>query len=127
MAMVIEGDQLFFGTPEKAPALHFRIRTEQEGDYKVWMLLRFADDRSDSCYLGLDGVIQDPGQQYSGGNLFLYSMKQRWNWQLMTLFHIEKGEHIFSVYGRKSGLFVDRIFLTRDEGLPPDDGDWEEI
>ncbi|MFR9235710.1 MAG: hypothetical protein ACLVLH_23150 [Eisenbergiella massiliensis] len=39
---------------------------------------------------------------------------------------MDAGVHVLSVIGRKSGLRIDRIYLTREKDWPPVDADWRE-
>lgn len=124
LAMMLEGKNAA-SFPEKAPGMHYKIQIRQEGLYHIWLLVKFDDDSSDSCYLALDGTIQNLEEQYSKGRLFTYSMKQRWNWQLISDMQFSKGIHVFSILGNKPGLRIDRIFMTKNNEKPPIDKNWK--
>ena len=124
LAMLIEGYGLFWEDPEKAQAMHYVINVKNPGTYHIWVLVKFDDDRSDSCYLALDGKIQGLEEQLSHGNLFTYSMKQRWNWQMITNMELTEGSHSISFIGRKSELRIDRIYMSIGNEYPPDDVDY---
>ncbi len=124
LAMMIETEGLYWKDSSLAPGMHYRIEIAEAGNYDVWLLIKFEDWESDACRLALDGILQHGKQQYSGGNLFTYSMKQRWNWQAITSMNITAGAHTLSVYGKKSGLRIDRIYLTRKGEWPPLDHEW---
>ncbi len=126
MAMMIEGKNLFWERAEQAPAMHYKICVEKAGRYHVWLLVKFEDHKSDACRLALDGRMQHISEQFSANGMFTYSMKQRWNWQAFSDMELTPGVHTFSVYGKKSGLRIDRIYITDGEELPPIDADWEE-
>lgn len=126
-AMMIEGRGLLWEDAAQAPGMHYRIHVGCPGKYYIWLLVKFEDMKSDACVLALDGRIQDRAQQYSGGNLFSYGMKQRWNWQAVSAMEITEGYHIFSIMGRKSGLRVDRIYITSGSEWPPIDFEWDSL
>lgn len=67
---------------------------------------------------------QEEKKRLSGG-FFTYSMKQRWHWRAVASFDITKGEHILSVFGKKSCLRIDRIYVTNKREWPPVDADWQ--
>lgn len=124
LAMLIEEKGLLWENPRLAPGMNYRIMIEHPGIYDIWLLVKFEDIETDACVLALDGDIQDAGQQYSGGTLFTYSMKQRWNWQAVSAMKMTYGMHTFSILGRKSGLRIDRIYITSGKELPPIDVQW---
>ena len=125
--MMIEGRGLLWEDAAQAPGMHYRIHVGCPGKYYIWLLVKFEDMKSDACVLALDGRIQDRAQQYSGGNFFSYGMKQRWNWQAVSAMEITEGYHIFSIMGRKSGLRVDRIYITSGSEWPPIDFEWDSL
>lgn len=125
LAMMIEKPGLTWEKPELAPGMHYRISISETGKYYIWLLVKFEDTGSDACCLALDGKIQESSKQFSGGSLFTYSMKQRWNWQVISAMEIAAGVHTFSVLGKKSGLRIDRIYITAGEEWPPVDQEWK--
>lgn len=124
LAMLVRGCNKLFEKGNDAPAMNYRILIQNGGLYHIWLLVKFDDDRSDSCYLALDGNVQDIEKQFSMGNMFTYSMKQRWNWQAVSDMELQIGEHTFSIQARKSGLRIDRVYLTTGDELPPSDDRW---
>ncbi len=107
--------------------MHYRIRIQNPGTYFVWLLMKFEDADSDSCYLLADGMQQDADRIFSShGGFFTYSMKQRWHWRAVAALDLNAGEHILSVMGKKSGLRIDRIYMTQGNEWPPVDADWRE-
>lgn len=121
IAMMIENRNMYWEKSEDAPALHYRIEVAHEGKYHIWILVKFDDHRSDACVFALDGMMQKEEEQFSKGHLFTYSMKQRWNWQHISDMELTQGIHTFSIYGKKSGLRIDKIYMTKDNELPPAD------
>lgn len=125
-AMYVKKRGMFWEEPFLAPGMHYRIRIENPGCYHIWLLLRFFDEESDSCFFALDGEVQPLQEQLSGGSLFTYSTTQVYFWSLVTDMYFEKGVHQFSVIARKSGLRIDRIYCTAGEERPPADAEWTE-
>lgn len=127
LAMMIEGRGRYWENPQEAPGMHYRIRIRDAGNYFVWLLMKFEDTDSDSCYFALDGMVLDAERTFSShGGFFTYSMKQRWHWRAAAVMEMDAGVHVLSVIGRKSGLRIDRIYLTREKDWPPVDADWRE-
>lgn len=129
LAMMIEEKGILWeiAIAQDAPGMHYRIRVKNPGSYYIWLLMKFEDTDSDSCYMALDGTLQDISQFFSGrGNFFTYSMKQRWHWRAVTSMELEAGIHIFSIIGKKSGLQIDRIYMSTNSEWPPVDEDWIE-
>ena len=50
--------------------------------------------------------------------------QQIWLWTLLSDVELEAGRHVLSVLARKSGLRIDRIYLTIGDQLPPVDANW---
>ena len=80
------------------------------------------DAAEDACAVGVDGRMQPRAAQYGGGAFFTYSSQFLWVWTLLSEMEIPAGEHVFSVAAVRSGLRIDRIYLTKGRELPPDDG-----
>lgn len=126
-AMMIEGKGRYWENALEGPGMHYRIRIQNPGTYFVWLLMKFEDADSDSCYLLADGMQQDADRIFSShGGFFTYSMKQRWHWRAVAALDLNAGEHILSVMGKKSGLRIDRIYMTQGNEWPPVDADWRE-
>ncbi len=126
-AMMIRGNKLRWDNPLEAPGMHYKIRIGQEGGYTIWILMKFEDLDSDTCRIAIDEkIVPKEDMSTLQGNFFTYSMKQRWHWRAVTKIYLKEGEHTLSILGEKSGLRLDRIFLTQTEELPPLDRDWKE-
>ncbi|WP_286311521.1 hypothetical protein [Agromyces mangrovi Wang et al. 2018] len=110
--------------PAAAPGLHYRIRVELPGSYRVWLLAKFDDNRDDSCLIAVDGVPQPLSAQHAQGDLCTYGLRQRWVWLHLSDVDLTPGAHEFALLARKSGLRVDRIYLTLGDELPPVDALW---
>lgn len=127
LAMMIEGKGLCWKNEREAPGMHYRIRVCNPGTYIIWLLMKFEDDDSDSCFITLDGTAQKVNRISSPhGGFFTYSMKQRWHWRAVAFAEVDAGVHVLSVMGGKSGLRIDRIYMTQGNEWPPVDADWKE-
>lgn len=118
LSMMVEEPDLYW--VKNGPALHFR-GLFTGGKYYVWLLMRFDDPSNDACMVGIDGTMQPRAEQYGRGGFFTYSSQFLWVWTLLSEVEIAAGEHVFSLAAVKSGLRIDRIYLTKGRELPPDD------
>ena len=83
--------------------------------------MRFDDPSNDAITVGIDKIMQPRGEQYGRGGFFTYSSQFQWVRLLLSELEIPKGEHVFALAAVKSGLRIDRIYLTKGTELPPDD------
>ena len=118
LAMMVEEPGLYW--EEGGPSLNFRCRFTG-GKYYVWLLMRFDDPSNDAVTVGIDGNMQPRGEQYGRGGFFTYSSQFQWVWLLLSGLEIPEGEHVFTLAAVRSGLRIDRIYLTKGKELPPDD------
>jgi hypothetical protein len=125
-AMHVDKPALLWEDPQTSPGLHYKVNIQNAGIYHVWMLIRYYNGTSNSCYLALDGEVQPLSGQFNGGNLHTYNTEQVYYWCLMSDMVLASGVHTFSVLARKSELRVDRIFLSQSDELPPDDVMWKD-
>jgi hypothetical protein len=125
-AMHVSQPEILWEDPENAPGMNYRINISNAGVYRVWMLIRHYNNKSDSCYLSLDGQVRSLSEQFGKGNLHTYNTSQVYYWCLISDLEISSGEHIFSILARKSQLRVDRIYLTKGDELPPLDAQWKD-
>ncbi|SDC12508.1 Glycosyl hydrolase family 115 [Pelagirhabdus alkalitolerans] len=126
MAMYIRDRGLKWENAQDAPSLHYQIKVASPGTYRVWVLIKFNDDSSDSLRVGLDGEIQPYDEQFSKGDLYTFSTSQIWFWSLLSEIEIDQGLHDFSVHAGESGLRIDRIYLTKGDENAPDDAAWKD-
>ena len=124
LAMHVQPSGVFWQDLQTAPGMHYAIDAAEGGTYHVWMLVKFADRSDDSCVVALDGVIQPVEAQFSSGDLCTYGTRQVWLWAAISDLEIPAGPHVFSVLARRSGLRIDRIYLTTGDELPPIDSAW---
>ena len=118
LAMMVEEPGLYW--EKGGPSLNFRCRFTG-GKYYVWLLMRFDDPSNDAVTVGIDGNMQPRGEQYGRGGFFTYSSQFQWVWLLLSGLEIPEGEHVFTLAAVRSGLRIDRIYLTKGKELPPDD------
>jgi len=110
--------------PSTAPGIHQRVIVTSGGTYHVWLLVKFDSNDDDACVLALDGVPQPVTEQFSGGSLFSFGTAQLWHWTHLSDITISPGTHTLSLLARRSGLRVDRLYLTLGDELPPPDATW---
>ncbi|MCD8075778.1 MAG: glycosyl hydrolase 115 family protein [Lachnospiraceae bacterium] len=125
LAMHIAAEGLSWENALQAPSLNYRIQAEG-GSYQIWMLLKYDDEFSARVAIGIDGKVIPQEKMYGNGRLFNYGTKQNWVWMLLAEAELDPGEHMLTVYAVASGIRVDRIFLTREERVPPIDVEWRE-
>lgn len=124
LAMHVVPRGLRWDDPQAAPGMHFALDVTTPGRYHVWMLVKFDDHTDDACLIALDGTVQPASEQFSGGAMCTYGTRQVWLWALVSDLKIPSGRHTISVLARKSGLRIDRLYLTTGEELPPTDAAW---
>lgn len=124
LAMHVVPRGLRWEDPETAPGMHFALDVATPGRYHVWLLVKYDDRTDDACLIALDGAVQPASEQFSGGEMCTYGTRQVWLWALVSDLEITAGRHILSVLARKSGLRVDRLYLTTGDELPPIDAGW---
>lgn len=127
LAMQTEPAGISFDNPYDAPWLNYKISIKEKGNYHVWILMYVPDSSSDMLALALDGNIQPVEKQFSHGGQFTYGTSHIYYWNLLSDIELTKEEHILSIIPIKTGFRVDRIYLTRGDELPPDDGGWDEV
>lgn len=107
-----------------SPGLHYALDVSTAGTYHVWLLVKLSARDDDACVLALDGTVQPPEEQFSGGHLYTFGTQEIWFWTLLSDLHLPAGRHTLSVLARTSGLRVDRLYLTSGTELPPPDAAW---
>ncbi|MCR5402263.1 MAG: glycosyl hydrolase 115 family protein, partial [Butyrivibrio sp.] len=103
------------GREGKLGELHYKFRILEGGIYNIWLLMKFGDDRSDTCLIGIDGDYMPASEQYSKGHPFTYSTQQIWFWGLVQSTQIDEGEHVLDVMAQKPDFRLDRIYLTNKD------------
>lgn len=64
------------------------------------LLVKFDEDCTDSCYVGVDGQIQPVEEQYSKGRLFAYRTRETRHWTLLSDFDVNSDLHELSIHAR---------------------------
>ncbi|CAN7631882.1 cohesin domain-containing protein [Paenibacillus sp. LjRoot153] len=96
--------------------LNYKINIPTTGSYNVWLLTKSHSFQTDSIHIGLDnqykftsnGIQNVSNSQFkwvnlsNGGTLVTGG----------TTLNISAGEHELNLWGRESGLIIDRIYLT---------------
>ncbi|MFI6831808.1 glycosyl hydrolase 115 family protein [Kribbella sp. NPDC050241] len=124
LAVHIAERGLRWDDPVRAPGLHYSVEVTKQGSYHVWLLAKYDDRDDDSCWLAVDGTPLSLDAQYSGGNLYSFGTQQIWLWTLLSEVELRPGRHVLSILARKSGLRIDRLYLTTGDEVPPADADW---
>lgn len=90
------------------------------GDYNVWVrrwipslwgILGRGSTRSDSAWIGVDGVLV--GMAVEGG------VENEWQWIHVGEVSLNPGEHTVQARVREGGFALDAIALTRGSNAPP--------
>ena len=125
LAMHVAPRRLQWADPATAPGMHYTVDVTAPGRYHVWMLVKFENSTDDACMVALDGVALDRAQ-YNGkrGGMATYGSRQIWVWAQVCDLDVTAGRHTLSVLAQKSGLRIDRLYLTLGDELPPVDADW---
>lgn len=100
------------------PALHYRIRAEKSGNYRIWVCVRVKDGGEKVLSAALDGVAQPVGEQDHGGELWNFEGLQIFRWIALSSLWIGKGEHIFSIAAESAKFHISRIWLTGSNEPP---------
>lgn len=124
LAMHVAERGLRWDDPVSAPGLHFALDVARAGTYHAWLLVKFDDRDDDSCWLAVDGAVQPVAAQHAGGDLYSFGTQQIWLWTALSDLELPAGRRVLSVLARKSGLRIDRIYLTTGDQLPPADAAW---
>lgn len=124
LAMHVADRGLRWDDPVEAPGLHYALQVSHPGLYHVWLLVKFDSRDDDACLLSVDGAAQSAEQQFSGGDLYSFGTQQIWLWTLLSDIELTAGRHVLSILARKSGLRIDRAYLTTTNELPPADAEW---
>lgn len=103
---------------ETAPALRYRIRT-QEGCYCIWIRVMMWGDDTSHFTLELDGQRIPEKELYGGCGLWRYSNEQVWKWIPAWKTELKEGEHELAVVTLSARLRFEQIYITKGKELPP--------
>jgi hypothetical protein len=103
----------------------WKFTAPSAGDYAVWARVMGPDGMSDSYFVSMDGGPED---------VFMTGEWGKWHWCITggrdgvdaatwatRIFQLTKGEHTLVFRGRKPGCRLDRIAVTNDPSLGPDE------
>ncbi len=107
-----------------APSLNYRILCTG-GEYMLWMLAKFSVKEESFYGIGIDGELLPAEKLYGVGSLWRYESEQIYQWVPAAIVRLTPGQHTLSVYSLYPGMRFERIYLTKGEELPPEDGAWE--
>jgi hypothetical protein len=103
--------------PVYSPELTYKINFSNTGTYNVWIRWRYVDNASDSIRGGMDGSLGN----FSTDVFFSNSLDEKWHWKNVGKINVATvDEHSFSLWMREDGLYVDRIYLTKNDETPID-------
>ena len=124
ICLYVSGAKRIWKSTEDAPSLHYRFCCTG-GSYRVWMLIRFSDERESHYRIGIDGMVLSEADSYCHGKLFRYESEQIYQWVPAAMITLKEGEHILDIYSMASGMRFDRFYLTKGSELPPVDTEWQ--
>ena len=122
--LYVSGAKRTWESTEDAPSLHYRFSCTG-GSYRIWMLIRFSDERESHYRIGIDGAVLSEADSYCHGKMFRYESEQIYQWVPAALLTLKEGEHVLDIYSMASGMRFDRFYLTRGSELPPVDTKWQ--
>ncbi|MGB2017732.1 MAG: hypothetical protein ACPHX2_04150, partial [Candidatus Poseidoniaceae archaeon] len=102
-----------------SPRVDYCMKSETEATYWVWIYLAPPGGRSDSVYLGLDGVMIDLGTR----GVQSWGETQQPIWRTAgdngerIQFSSSVGDVCLSIWVREDGIVVRDLVLTTDEHL----------
>lgn len=123
LCLYVNGEKRIWESTEDAPSLHYRFSCTG-GSYRIWMLIRFSDERESHYRIGVDGAVLSEEDSYRQGKLFRYESEQIYQWVPAAFLALKEGEHVLDIYSMASGMRFDRFYLTKGSELPPVDTKW---
>jgi hypothetical protein len=104
-----------------SPRLDFDVNFSESGRYYVWVRGRGPSGKDDSLHVGLNGQVQSRGERISG-------FTSSWTWSGKTMGGNRAsidvsvaGAQQLTVWMREDGTEIDKIVLTRDSSLGPEE------
>ncbi|MFC4965972.1 family 43 glycosylhydrolase [Paenibacillus sp. GCM10023248] len=97
-------------------SLNYKINIPTAGSYNVWLLAKSHSFQTDSIHVGLDNQYKftSNGIQSVSNSQFRWMNLSNGGTAVTggTTLNITAGEHELNLWGRESGLIIDRIYLT---------------
>jgi hypothetical protein len=120
MGSTFLGDSsLFSGDSTHGAALTYRVRFTSLGTYYAWVRILGPGGAANSIHAGFSGNPLTYGLRGMEVNA------SGWHWEetaagsRVSFSVIKPGDHIFNIWMREDGTYVDKIVLTKDSGLTP--------
>ncbi|MBR6637548.1 MAG: hypothetical protein IKK96_01675, partial [Lachnospiraceae bacterium] len=109
---------------EPLPALNYKVSCEG-GSYTVWVYMRCHHIRPSVCKVDIDNVRLADEQMYNNGKrIWRYEAEYIWRWIPLAVTELGAGEHLLTIESHHAGVRFDRIYLTKNSALPPQDTSW---
>ena len=109
---------------EPAPAINYKVNC-MGGKYTVWVYMRSHHIRPSVCKVDVDNVRLADEQMYNNGRrIWRYEAEFIWRWIPFAVTELGAGEHLLTIASQHAGVRFDRIYLTRNNELPPQDTAW---
>ena len=109
---------------EPAPAINYKINCEG-GKYTVWVYMRSHHIRPSVCKVDIDNERLADEQMYNNGKrIWRYEAEYIWRWIPLAVVDLSEGEHLLAIESHHAGVRFDRIYLTKNNELPPQDTSW---
>ena len=111
------------GFRRDSPSLEYRVMLPEPGTYYVWVRAWAKDNNSNSIHMGVNG---NDITTLEGIDIDEY---REWTWARNLIsqrgharFEVRSpGIHVLNLWMREDGTYVDRILITRDRWLRPED------
>lgn len=113
-----------------APAINYKIACSSSGGrYTVWAYMRTHHIRPSNCGVSVDNVpISDDRLYNNGRRIWRYESEYIWRWVPLAVdVDLDRGEHLISITSLHASVRFDRIFITKNDELPPEDTKWQRI
>jgi len=109
---------------EPAPTINYKVNCTG-GQYTMWVYMRCHHIRPSVCKVDVDNVRLADEQMYNGGKrIWRYEAEYIWRWIPLAVTELGAGEHLLTIGSQHAGVRFDRIYLTKNNELPPQDIAW---
>jgi len=110
---------LFSGDSTHGAALTYSVRFTSTGTYYAWVRILGPGGAANSIHAGYSGIPITYGLRGMEVN------SSGWHWEEMAAgnrvsFNVTTpGDHVFNLWMREDGTYVDKVVLTKNSGLTP--------
>ncbi len=109
---------------EPAPTINYKVACTG-GKYIVWVYMRTHHIRPSNCKVDIDNERLADEQLYNNGKrIWRYESEYIWRWIPLAVTDLTKGEHLITISSLHASVRFDRIFITKNDELPPQDTEW---